>query len=415
MSTKPIKTSFPFTESQFFFWTLIIFIIIFRFYQTQPTYHLTNIIRISGYVRSEPIRYDTAQSVKLAGLKAYLPRYPEIDYGDFIVIEGAVGEKGKLLKPVLINHQTSTNFLYQTRKQIINEYRQILPEPHSSLVVGVVLGAKSSIPEDFWQALKKTGTAHVVVASGMNVTLVAGFLMNFLVTIINRKKAIIFALLGIWLYTMLSGFDAPLVRAAIMGSIAFSAQGLGKLYSAWRALFLSAALMLIFTPSWLTDLGFILSFLATASLMLFESKINRLISFIPNPFREGLATSLAAQIGVAPILYLTFGQLSILSPLINGLLLWTIPLITIIGGMGAIASLIHPILSLPFIYAVYPLTSWFIFVVNLFSSCNLTQPGKLLLPFWLFMPFSSGLSPLIPPHRTMLSSLLVMWVRVTLS
>lgn len=368
MSTKPIKTNFPFTKSQLFFWALIFFLILYRYHQTKPIYSLGDQVRISGQLHSEPIRYKTAQSVKLAGLKAYLPLYPEINYGDFVVIEGSVGEEGKLLKPTLVDHQTSTNFLYQTRNQIINGYRQILPEPHSSLIAGIVLGAKSSIPEDFWQALKKTGTAHVVVASGMNVTLVAGFLMNFLVTIFNRKKAVIIALLGIWLYTMLSGFDAPLVRAAIMGSIAFSAQGLGKLYSAHRALIISALLMLLITPAWLTDLGFILSFVATASLMLFESKINNLISFIPNPFREGLATSLAAQIGVAPILYLTFGQLSIFSPLINAALLWTIPLITIIGGIGAIVSLIHPILALPFIYAVYPLTSWFIFIVRLFQS-----------------------------------------------
>lgn len=364
MSMNATKTSFQSTE--IFFWSIILFAILFRIHQTKPKYHPNDRVRITTTVRSEPIRHSNTQYLKLAGLKAYLPSFPEINYGDFVIVEGEVGEDEKLLHPALIKHKTSSNILYQTRNQIIKNYQGILPEPHSSLVAGVVIGSKASLPTDFWESLKLTGTAHVVVASGMNVTLVGSFLINLLVNFVKRKKAIILALFGIWIYTILSGFDAPLIRAAIMGSLTFSSQALGRVYSAWRALFLSAGFMLIISPSWLTDLGFILSFVATGSLMLFNTKIDRLIYIIPNPLREGLATSLAAQIGVAPILYLTFGQLSLISPLINSLILWTIPPITIVGGLAALASLIHPILAIPFLYLIYPLTYWFVFVVRSF-------------------------------------------------
>jgi competence protein ComEC len=218
-------------------------------------------------------------------------------------------------------------------------YQKSLPEPHASLLAGLTLGSKAGLPASFWETLKKTGTAHVVVASGMNVTLVAGFLIGILVILLPRKKAIPLALAGVWTYSLLSGFDAPIVRAAIMGSVTFIAQALGRLQAASRALFLSAALMLIIKPDWITDLGFILSFVATASLMLFERKIASLIRFVPGIFREGLSTSLAAQIGVAPILFATFGQFSLLSPIINALVLWTIAPITIIGGIGGIIGL----------------------------------------------------------------------------
>lgn len=351
---------------KYFFWLLIVFLIIFRFFTTQPKYSDGDKVRITARVSSEPIRYTTSQGLTLAGLRIYLPNFPEINYGDNVVVEGTV-EDGKLKNAELISLKPTTGILYKTRKRIIETYQKSLPEPHASLVAGITIGSKSSLPKAFWESLKKTGTAHVVVASGMNVTLVASFLIGILILFLPRRKAIPLALSGVWIYSLLSGFDAPIVRAAIMGSIAFMAQGLGRLYVAWRALFLSAAAMLIIRPDWITDLGFILSFVATASLMLFERKIARLIHFVPGIFREGLSTSLAAQIGVAPILFITFGQFSLLSPVINALILWTIPVITILGGMAGIVGLVSAFLGKVILLLCFPLTTWFIWIVKIFA------------------------------------------------
>jgi len=101
--------------------------------------------------------------------------------------------------------------------------------------------------------------------------------------------------------------------------------------------------------------------------MLFERKIAHLVRFVPGIFREGFSTSLAAQIGVAPILFVTFGQFNLLSPIINALVLWTIPPITIIGGIGGIIGLMMPFFGKLILLLSYPLTSWFIWIVELFS------------------------------------------------
>jgi competence protein ComEC len=280
---------------KYFFLIFIFALIIFRYLALRPDYKDGQKIRITSKVLSEPIRYETAQYLKLAGLKIYLPKYPEIFYGDEVVVEGVVDDD-KLKDAKLVEIKKSKNFLYKTGNNLVSFYQRALPEPHSSLVAGVVLGSKAEIPSSFWDSLKLTGTTHVVVASGMNVTLVAGFLMTILILLIPRKKAVILALIGVWIYALISGFDAPIIRAAVMGSIAFGAVGLGRLNLAGRALILSALLMLIINPLWISDLGFILSFVATASLMLFESRIRGYIKFVPAVFREGLSTSLAAQI-----------------------------------------------------------------------------------------------------------------------
>ena len=258
----------------------------------------------------------------------------------------------------------STGVLYKLRQKLVLFYQRALPEPHASLVAGVTIGSKASIPKEFWESLKRSGTAHVVVASGMNVTLVASFLLGLLVLLVPRKRAVPLALSGVWLYALLSGFDAPIIRAGVMGSIALAAQEFGRLNFAWRALVLSAGMMLLIWPTWLTDLGFILSFLATASLLLFEKKIAKLLRKVPSILREDLSTSLAAQIGVAPILFISFGQFNLLSPIINALVLWTIVPITVIGMAAGLVGLIIEPLGKWILYLVYPLTSWFVWIVN---------------------------------------------------
>ncbi|KKP46912.1 MAG: ComEC/Rec2-related protein [Candidatus Woesebacteria bacterium GW2011_GWA1_33_30] len=337
-----------------------------RFFSTQPVYKNGDFVRITSRVYTEPIIYDKQQYLKLQGLKIYLPKYPEITYGDRIIIQGVVGgnrlDNAKLIE---INTENK-NLLLKFRLKLISLYKSSLSEPYSSLVAGVTIGSKN-MPAVFWEKLKSTGTAHIVVASGTNVTMLATFLISTLTYFFNRKHAVFMTLAGIFVYVVLSGFDAPIIRAGIMGSIAFLAQYKGRLVNSWRLLIYSAGIMLLIKPIWITDLGFILSFVATMSLMLFQKRINDKLKFVPNILREGLSTSLAAQIGVAPIIYATFGQFNLLSPIINALILWTIPYIMILGASGGIVGLIVPLVGRLILFILFPFLIWFTKILDLFS------------------------------------------------
>lgn len=344
----------------------MILLVFFRFVSTRPVYRNGEMIRITSRILQEPVRYSFSQIISVAGLTVSLPLFPEITYGDTVVVEGYVSNK-ELKNTKLQKLQTEKSSLYVFRKKIIEFYQKSLPEPSASLVSGMVLGSKASIPEKFWENLKTTGTAHVVVASGMNVSIVAGFLLGLFVLFLPRRRAIPFVLAGIGLYCALSGLNAPIIRAAIMGSVVLLAQEAGRVASAWRALALSALVMLTVKPLWLTDLGFILSFVATASILLFEKRIREKLLFLPKIIKEGLSTSLAAQIGVGPILFVTFGRFNILSPVINALILWTVPLITILGAVGGIIGLVLPPVGRIILYLLYPFTFYFVKVVEIFG------------------------------------------------
>jgi len=237
---------------------LLVFLLFLRYRSFLPKFSDGEKIRITQRVLTEPIRYDKSQRITISIFKIYLPLFPEITYGDKIVVEGMV-EKGELKSPKLIKIETKNNPLFVLRERLINFYQKTLPQPHAALVAGVVLGSKEGISSNFWDELKTTGTAHVVVASGMNVTLVASFLISILLLFFPRKQAVYTAIVGIWGYSLMSGMDAPIVRAAIMGSITFGAQAFGRVYLASRALFMSVILMLLVNPLWINDLGFILS------------------------------------------------------------------------------------------------------------------------------------------------------------
>lgn len=348
------------------FWSILVILTLFRVLTfSENSFKEGSHLRLTGVVKTEPVIYDKTQGFFLYGLKVYLPKYPRIYYGDKVVVEGIV-EDQKLKDAKLIKVEETKNILFTFRKKLLAFYKGNLPKKHFALVSGVVLGSKEGIDTDFYNILKNSGTIHVVVASGMNVSFVGGFLLAIFLSFLSRKHAILISLVGIWVYSIIAGFEAPIVRAAIMGSMAFLAVETGRISNSLRALFLTFFVMLIFNPSWMKDLGFILSFVATLSLMLFEPFFNRLLHFVPTVFREGFATSLAAQVGVSPIIYFVFGQFNILSPLINGLVLWTIAPITIIGMASGIVGLIIPKLGTLILYLAYPLSSIFIKVVEVF-------------------------------------------------
>jgi competence protein ComEC len=333
------------------------------YFKTIPSYPDGTVIRIRGSVTSEPLEFEDTQYIKLKGYKIYLPKYPEINYGDGIVVEGIV-QGDKLKKTKVIKLEKTSKVLIKLREKLLHFYQSSFPVRHASLVTGVVLGSKEGLDTQFWEKLKNTGTVHVVVASGMNVSIVAKFLISIFALILPRRKAIPFALIGIWLYSFLSGFDAPIIRASIMGSLAFVAQELGRLYYAGRTLVLTALLMILIKPEWIVDLGFVLSFVATASILLLDEPMKKMFRKIPPFLRSDLSATISAQIGVAPILFASFGQFNLLSPLYNLAVLWTIPIITLIGMMAGIISLIFVPVGRLILYLAYPFTSWFIFVTT---------------------------------------------------
>lgn len=363
-------------------------------------------VRVSSTISEDPSIEGYQQKITLEGLKIYINRFPEYNYGDYISVEGEVarGKGGYFLRNAEVLSGGSCRELSPAenpqggpsggspcsrhplggqsptspavgmlgiRERVLQIYSENLPEPHSGLLSGIVLGTKNSLEKGFLDKLRDTGTLHIVVASGTNISIFAGGLLYFLINIFkaHRKLAIVVSLIFIWVYIFFIGYQPPIVRAGIMASIAFVAQILGREGEGLRALILSVIVMLLVVPQWLFDLGFQLSFLATLGIITISPNIERKMkSVITNKWglRNSLAITLAAQVAVLPLIYYKFGSFPLISPLVNVLVVPVVPVIMIggfvLGGLGVLGAL-----EKIFSWFIFIPLEYFVRIIDLFS------------------------------------------------
>ena len=127
---------------------------------------------------------------------------------------------------------------------------------------------------------------------------------------------------------------------------------------AWHALCSAAILMLIWNPLWLFDVGFQLSFAATAGILAFQPLIYSQcskIDWLGGGAKEAISTTMAAQLTVVPIIATTFSKISIISLLTNLLVSWVTPIIMFGGIMIILLSLLSTTLASLAATLLYPL------------------------------------------------------------
>jgi competence protein ComEC len=305
-------------------------------------------------------------------MRITVSRFPEINYGDFMRISGKISNNkyGALMYFPEIEAVNNPSNIFQSSLKKVNLLRQklilifskTLPSTSSSLLLGIIFGIKEQMPKDFTTNLRNVGVFHVIAASGMNVALIGGFVSSGFAIFFKRQIAIGLSILAILFYAVLAGLEPSIMRASVMGVLVFSAQILGRQTLAVNSLFLAGFGMLFIDPSLVSNVGFQLSFTATAGILYVKPLFGNKEGIISE-----ILTTIAAQIATLPILLANFGTYSIYSILVNGLVLWTVPMLMMIGGIGAILGLILEPLGQLLIYLCYPLLLYFETIVSIFS------------------------------------------------
>lgn len=261
--------------------------------------------------------------------------------------------------------ELKTELFRDYRQSLDQKISQFLPSPHAELLSGILLGQNKKLPGPLKVALRDSSTLHIVVASGQNLSLVAGFFLA-LSGLIRRRTALILGLTAAVFYTVLTGLQVPVLRAAIMFSFASAAQFFGRKNDGFRVLVITAGLMLLVNPAWITDLSFQLSFLATFGVIVVSPILLRRLKAVP-VIGQDLAVTLAAQAMVTPVIAQNFHQISLVSLIVNVLVLWTVPFIMIGGAimlaLGTIQSLLGHLVGL----LVNVLLTYFTYIVQFFA------------------------------------------------
>lgn len=305
---------------------------------------------------------------------ALLPPPLELGYGDRLRLRGRLEEKSPLIfRPQVELLERGKGFLpwlHHLRLGLSGALARALPEPQASLSQGILLGLRGSIPQDLRDAFSRTGTAHILAISGLNVGILAGILLSFFAWALGRERPtyLVLAFLGIWLYIFLSGLMPSAVRAGVMASIFLMAEGLGRQRSGLVALAFAAALMAGLRPSLLGEVSFQLSFLAMAGLVVLAPPFQALgrRTALPGSMVDGVAYSLGAILATWPLIAYYFGIVSLVGLPATLLALPSLAGIIVSSALVAGLGLIFSPLGYALGWAAWLFTSYLLVVVELF-------------------------------------------------
>ncbi len=399
-----------------------------QFYNERGTMSLEGIVDDQPEVRGKSLEFKlSASSICIAdnsspvrgGVLVRLPFYRSYQYGDMLRLSGKLESPPQFddfdYRGYLANRgiYSITNYpsvsiiaadkgwpplawIYSLRNSLSDSLLVCLPEPQSSLARAILLGLRGSLPADLLQSFYITGTTHLIAISGMNLTILLGMVLAMSIWMFGRKNRAYFwiSLSFIWLYTVLTGMPATMVRAAIMGSVFLIAELVGRQRNGLAALVLAAALMTTVEPRVLWDVSFQMSFLSMLGLVLIAPSLIEFAS--PQATgRQGrypiclkkiivisFATTLAAVIATWPLTALSFHSFSMVSAPATFFAMPSFPGIIITSLLTATAGLAWPPAGIFFGWIAWLFLSYFLLVVQVFSAIPVAYIRNIALQPW---------------------------------
>lgn len=180
----------------------------------------------------------------------------------------------------------------------------------SKLGVSLLFGDRKGLDSDLIRDFKNTGVMHVLAISGLHV----GILFMMLHFLLNRIPVIpreLLILVGLWSFALLSGLSASVVRAVLM----FSIVSMARLYRRQQYSMNTVGFAMLFSlclyPKWIYDVGFQLSYAAVFSILFFYPIFKKYTYskwWVIRYLRDLVAVSIAAQVGIFPLLLFYFHQ-----------------------------------------------------------------------------------------------------------
>lgn len=378
-----------------------------------------------GTVVADPDVRDTNERVELAVWRAgvsttvlaILPRHQSVSVGDKVFVSGTLEKPepfmedgGRTFRYDKYLERDGVRFLLnfasvrverspawysipallaEVKHAFLRGIAVTLPEPYASLAGGIVIGGKSGLGPALQTAFIRSGLVQVIVLSGYNVMVVAEWIMAFFVFArFPRRLVMMLTMLALITFVGIAGLSATALRAALMALIALYARATSRTYVAGRALFFVVFVMLLVNPLYLLyDPGFDLSVLATAGLIWLAPIFEMMFSGMQNTFfKNALATTLAAQVAVLPLLLYLTGNLSLVALPAN---VFTLPIIPLAMGFSALAGFAGmlfggflPFAAMAFAFPAYLINTYILFVAEKSSSLPYGAVTLPLFSFW---------------------------------
>jgi competence protein ComEC len=211
------------------------------------------------------------------------------------------------------------------------------------VIEGVVLGEDQGLSDALKQRFRASGLYHLLAVSGSNVMVVASGVLGLAWLVgISRLKAELAVLAAIAAYVLAVGPQPSVIRAGVAGALASLAWLSGRERERWYSLLVAAIVLLAWNPSNALDPGFQLSFAAVLSIFLLVPRFQRVLEGYPLPsrLRAPVAISAACGIGTAPVCWLQFHAIPLLTVPANAA---AAPVVAPLLGLALVSALVAPV------------------------------------------------------------------------
>jgi competence protein ComEC len=232
-----------------------------------------------------------------------------------------------------------TAYALQTRQNLVKKLQANMKDTAAIAVAStLILGYKADLSNDILQAYSKTGTIHILSVSGGHVAIIyllLSWMLGFLKRYKNGKVFMAVTIISlIWVYALLTGFSPAVCRAAIMLSFIIVGKTYSRYINTLNILAVSAFALLLYDPFLLADIGFQLSYLAVAGLVVLQPVIYNWLSVknrVADKIWMACSVSLPAQIITFPLSAYYFHQFPVYFLLSNLLIIIPVSIILYAG------------------------------------------------------------------------------------
>jgi competence protein ComEC len=312
-----------------------------------------------------------------------------VSRGDFVKVEGKINKtlgtsrQGSISFPKISVIKKNTSWVEALRGKFFTSIYSSLPEPQASLGLGYLVGVRSSLPTDFAKAMSVVGLTHIVAVSGYNLTIIVQFVKRFF----EKRSAyqtVAFSTFLITGFLVMTGWSPSIMRASIISGFSLLAWYYGRSFHPIVLILLGAAITGFINPLYIWgDVGWYLSFLAFTGVLILSPLLFK--TFIksrkPNALVSIFIETLSAQAFALPYIALVFGEVSLISPLANILVVPFIPFAMLMIFIVGIIGVFSPVAALWVAFPVRAMMTLTVWIIEKLSSISWAQT-KLQLNIW---------------------------------
>lgn len=311
---------------------------------------------------TDPVEAAVPGRIKLSGFGEYM-----IYKGDRVVVQGKLyqtrgGRQGQMSYATIKTVQKDSGWINTLRRRFAAGVQNALPEPAASFGLGLIIGQRSTIAQEVSTQLATVGLTHLVAVSGYNLTIIVQAARRATKRG-SKYQSLLLATVLIFLFLLITGMSASIVRAAIVSMLSLLAWYYGRTFKPVLLIALTAVITALWNPLYVWgDISWYLSFLAFFGVLVIAPAIMRKFygDREPKLLQAVLIETFSAQIMTVPYILFIFQQISAVAIISNLIVVPMVPLAMLMALIAGLAGMFVPLIA-----------GWF------------ALPGKIVLTYML--------------------------------